>query len=67
MSKTERIWLGFGIVALLGNIAVPFGLVKEWGCFSGAFLFWCSTALLVIGAGVYVMSRWGEGGRFPCR
>lgn len=67
MSKTERIWLGFGIIALLANIAVPFGLMKDWTRFSGAFLFWCATALLIIAAGGYVMSRWGEGGRFPCR
>lgn len=67
MSKIEKIWLGFGIIALAANVAVPFILMKNWDRFSGAFLFWCSTALLVIGAGVYLMFRWGEGGRFPCR
>lgn len=67
MSKMERIWLWFGIFAIAANLAVPFGLMKEWTRFSGAFSFWCITALAVIGAGVYVMSCWNERGRFPCR
>jgi len=67
MSKTERIWLVFGIVALAANVAVPFGLMKDWDRLAGAFLFWCFTALLVIGTGIFVMSGWGERRDFPCR
>ncbi len=67
MSKTEKKWALFGVAALIMNVVFPYGPLKGLEGPGGTFLFWCVTTLVVIGAGVAVMSRWGERSDFRCR
>ena len=67
MSKTEVKWTLFGAAALAMNVAVPYGILKGRESLGGAFLFWCLVTLVVIGAGVAVMSCWGGRGETSCR
>lgn len=67
MSKTEVKWTLFGMAALLMNVAVPYAFLRGRETLGGAFLFWCVVTMMVIGAGVAVMSRWGERGDASCR
>ncbi len=67
MSKVEKKWTLFGMAALFINVLFPYRLLSGWEGIGGSFLFWCVVTLVVIGAGIAVMSRWGEGSDFSCR
>lgn len=63
MDLKEKRWVIWaGIVAFL-DLFLPFGVFKETGTVSGAFLAWALLTITVVISGLIYTSSWGSKGQ----